>query len=298
VEDTPYSHGLAHTQEGAWLLSYERYSISGTEDTSVFIERLNRIPIDRFFDWPDAVLAMQRTGFVSLADITQHIQSQSISSIKKRFGQNFARYLTNIFGIEQDFQQAALFDKPIETYQPKTFFFETLQFDYPVMQIDQLHAPVEQMLQTLSEHLQKRKLACQRIEWQFFDIHQNSHCIRVHCAQAQNEWRLLYDLTLIQLASKQLPFAVDAMELICRDLQKRQDKNHSLNFYGEVSNNRSNDGLALIEGKLKARLGEHAIFKIRYQDSHVPEKSSPQVSVFTSSEQQLPPCHQTAPRPT
>lgn len=292
------AHGLAHTEEGAWLLSYERYDITGIEERSAFIERLNRVPIERLYEWPNAVEALKRTGFHYLGDISRQIEIQSISGIKKRFGQDFADFITRTFAIEQSFQQTALFLKPIKTYQQKEFFFDTLQFDYPITQVDQLHIPLERMLQNLGEFLRKRKLACQQIEWRLFDIHQNSHCIHANCSTPQNTWKLFYDLSLIQLEGRQLPFAVDAIELTCHHLQKRQEENQQLNFSGKRGKNTGSHALALLEGKLKARLGENAIFKISYKDSHIPEQAYEKLPTFANTNQQIPSIHQHSIRPT
>lgn len=298
MTDTPTLYGLAHTEEGAWLLSYDNHPISGVENLKDFITRLNHVPIARLADWPNEVEALKRTGFNTLEDISRQIEAQSISGIKKRLGQDFSEFITRLFGIEQNFQQTTLFEKPIKTYQPKEFFFDTMQFDYPITQIEQLHIPLEKMLQQLGDFLRKRKLACQKIEWRLFDIYQNSHHLSVHCAISQNTWKLFYDLTFIQLESQTLPFAVDAIELTCHHLQASQEVNQALNFSGKRSNNRGSHDLALLEGKLKARLGEHAIFKISYKDSHIPEQTYAKLSAFAHTNQQLPELHQHALRPT
>lgn len=296
--DIPTAYGLAHTEEGAWLLSYDKHPISGDENSTDFIAQLNHVPVARLADWPAEVETLMRTGFNTLEDISRQIETQSISGIKKRLGQDFAEFITRLFGIEQNFQQAALFEKPVQTYQPKEFFFDTMQFDYPITQIEQLHSPLETMLQQLGDFLRKRKLACQKIEWRLFDIYQNSHLLSVHCAAPQNTWKLFYDLTLIQLESQQLPFAVDAIELTCQHLQKWQEHNQSMDFSGRRGKNRSGNDLDLLEGKLKARLGEQAIFKISYKDSHIPEQTCEKLSAFTPANQQLPEIHQHSLRPT
>lgn len=296
--DITTAYGLAHTQEGAWLLSYDKHPISGDENPTDFIARLNHVPIARLSDWPAEVETLKRTGFNTLEDISRQIETQSISGIKKRLGQDFAEFITRLFDIEQNFQQAALFENPVQTYQPKEFFFDTMQFDYPITQIEQLHSPLKKMLQQLGDFLRKRKLACQKIEWRLFDIYQNSHHLNVHCAIPQNTWKLFYDLTLIQLESQQLPFAVDAIELTCPHLQKWQEHNQNLDFSGRRGKNRNGNDLALLEGKLKARLGEQAIFKVSYKDSHIPEQTCEKLSVFIPANHQLPEAHQHALRPT
>src|SRR5690606_39602183 len=80
------------------------------------------------------VTGVQTCALPILADITRQINSQSISGIKKRFGHDFAHYITKVFGIEQDFQQPILFSEPAEAYQPKEFFFDSTEFDYPIAQ--------------------------------------------------------------------------------------------------------------------------------------------------------------------
>lgn len=298
LADASIAYGLAHTEEGAWLLSYEDYPISDNQDKSIFIAKLNCSPIERLSEWPKEVEALKRTGFSQLGDISKQIDKQSISGIKSRFGRDFAEFIARIFGIEQNFLQTNLFEKPAQIHQPKEIFFDTVQFDYPITQIDQLRTPFEQRLQKLSEFLCKRKLACQRIEWHFFDIYQNSHSIKIDASMPQNTWKLFYDLTFIQLESKQLPFAVDAIELICDQLQQRQEQNQNLDFSGNPRKNRGNDDLAILEGKLKARLGENAFFKVSYKDSHIPELTCEKIAVFATTSQQLPPAHQFALRPT
>lgn len=298
LADISIAQGLAHTAEGAWLLSYECHAINRDANREAFIEQLNRVPIERLYDWPSAVEALKRTGFHILGDISRQIERQSISGIKKRLGQDFAEFITRIFAIDQKFQQPALFTKPIQTYQPKEIFFDTLQFDYPVIQIDQLHAPLERMLKNLEEFLRKRKLSCQQVKWRLFDIHHKFHCIAVHCATPQNTSKLFYDLSLIQLENQQLPFAVDTIELTCQHLQKWQEENQTLNFSGSRNRRSGSHDLALLEGKLKARLGGHATYKVSYQDSHIPEKTYEKLPVFAHANQQLPPAHQYTIRPS
>ena len=50
-------------------------------------------------------------GFQTLGDIARQIEAQTISGLKKRLGQEFSDYLCELFAIEQNFQQGALFNK-------------------------------------------------------------------------------------------------------------------------------------------------------------------------------------------
>lgn len=298
MADIRFAYGLAHSAPAAWLLSYQQHTITGEENKTLFLQRLNSTAIDLLHDFPGVIDALHKTGFTTLGDLRRQIDKQSITSIKKRFGEEFAAYLGALFGIDQGFQQNALFDRPLNVYQPQEFFFDALQFDYPVDQVDQLRLPLEMMLQKLTTYLLKRQLTCQQIEWRLFDIGQNSEPIRIHCDKSQTQWQLLHQLTLIHLEHHQLPFAVDAVELTCRHLQKRQHQNHQLDFHSDGGQIDSHHPLALLEAKLNARLGAQAVFKISYNDSHIPEDSNNQVPSGATSNQKLPPCLNHNPRPS
>jgi protein ImuB len=297
MADIRFAYGLAHSAPAAWLLSYQQHAITGKEEKTLFLQRLNSTGIHLLHDFPGVIDALHKTGFTTLSDIAQQIHKQSITSIKKRFGEAFASYLGAVFGIDQSLQQNALFDQPLNVYQPQEFFFDALQFDYPVNQIDQLSLPLEAMLQKLTAYLCQRQLACQHIEWRLFDIGQNSEPIRIHCDKSQTQWQLLHQLTLIHLEYHQLPFAVDTVELTCRHLQKRQHQNHKLDFHSGGAKPDPHHHLTLLEAKLNARLGAQAVFKISYNDSHIPECSNNKIPSFATSSQELPPSLRHNPRP-
>lgn len=304
LRSTPYRFvfGLAHTAPAAWLLSFQHYAITGSEHAQLFCERLKDVPVHWLQDYPQAVEALQKTGFNTLGDVVKQVNAQSISSIKKRFGKAFAEAISDIFAIEQTFTQTSLFAKPAQVYQPQEFFFDTLQFDYPISQSEQLRWPMEIMLQKLAQYLRKRQLQCQHIEWLLYDIHHNSEKLSVYCDNAQSHWQLLHELTCIQLEQKQLPFEVNALELICRNTTALQSRSQALVLDDHSSNNRKSErrsqNFALTAAKLKARLGESALYKISYCDSHIPEHSNARIATHTKSQQQLPACQSLALRPT
>lgn len=295
------SYGLAHSAMGAWLLSYQSNqppAINGTENKTLFCAQLNSVPIAYLYDYPHAVDALHNTGFVTLGDIARQISAQSISSIKKRFGVDFTEMLCGIFLIEHNFQQSSLFDKPLAVHQPVELFCESIQFDYPVRQSDQLHQPAEYLLQKLSDYLRKRQLQCQKITWQLFDIYRNREELTVLCDNPQTHWRLLYDLTLIQLQQRQLPFEVDNLELHCPQPTAVQNRSQNLGFDHRRQSAGHSHSFAITAAKLKARLGESAVFKLSYRDSYIPEQTNARIALSDTSQQQLPAAHTTALRPS
>jgi len=287
--------GLAHSAKAAWLLSFVHYDIHGDENKPVFVERLQRLPIQLLHDYPVQVGALEKTGFVTFGDIARQIAAQSISSIKKRFGQEFAQTLCDIFGIDQDFQQPSLFEKPVVMYKPQEFFNEEIQFEYPIHQIDQLQTPVEHLLQQLADFLRKRQWETHQIEWTLADIYHSKEVMPIYADTAQTQWQLFFDLTLIQLENRDLPFEVDRLTLSCRNIQPIQAQSQLLEFGSKRKHN--SQAFTTTAAKLKARLGDACIYKLSYCDSYIPEHSNQRIALNHPSNQQLPDRHLASLRP-
>lgn len=292
-----FEYSLAHTATGAWLLSFNPQKIRGDETKDIFVERLKNLSIELLHDFPNSVDALQKTGFKTLGDIAKQIDSQKISSIKKRLGIAFSEYICELFGIEQNLQQSSLFTKPLPSYKPLEFFSENIQFDYPITQNDQLYYPIETLLQNLSNYLRKHQLECQHIEWVLSDIYRNKFTLNVHSDSAESHWQLLYDLTLIQLDSRELAFEVDSLTLICRNTNPIQNRNQLLAFEQGKSRSAARS-FAITMAKLKARLGDTAIYKLSYKDALLPEESNCKIAINELPNQNLPGIHKKSARPS
>ncbi|RZA09542.1 MAG: DNA polymerase Y family protein [Moraxellaceae bacterium] len=292
-----FEYALAYTAKGAWLLSFDPCEITGKETKTLIDSRLQKLSIQLLHDFPSVVDALKKTGFKSLGDIARQIDAQNITSIKKRFGAAFSEYLCELFGIEQNFQQASMFEKPLTVYKPIEFFSENIQFDYPIAQSDQLHYPIEYLLQNLSCYLRKRQQECQKIEWVMADIYHNQFVLPVTSDSAESHWELFYDLTLIQLDSRELPFEVDSLTLTCRTANVAQNRSQFLSFDNSRKSRVGARNFTITIAKLKARLGDAAIFKLSYCDALFPEASNAFIPVNEICTQKLPDIHKKALRP-
>jgi protein ImuB len=222
--------GQAHSAYAAWLLSFATYQPVETSSRDIFIQRLLSLPVQWLQDYPKAVDTLDKTGFKTLGDIARQIEAQSISSIKKRLGSEFTAMLCDIFSIDQDFQQTSLFEKPLTYYQPAEHFNESIQFDYPVAVSSLLEKPIETLLKKLGNYLLKRQLAAQKIQWRLADIYHRDLMFNVIADRLQSHWQLFYDLTLIQLESRELAFEVDSISLTCDELLPAEKQNLILDF--------------------------------------------------------------------
>lgn len=299
--DYTLCYGLAHTAPGAWLLSYDKAPYLDTLDFNKqqFIQRLQQLPVQLLQEYPQAVESLEKTGFDTLGDIIKQISKQSLAPLRKRLGEAFCRYISEIFAIENNIAQKNLFEKPLTTYKPEDYFNQNMQFDYPIGSIDLLKTPMEMLLQKLDNYLNQRQLQTQSIEWRLYDIYQNKKVITVNCVGTRRNgkasWKLLFDLSVIQFDSTQLPFEVDILELECKHTTQLENVTNKLSFDGK----KSADGneLEITLAKLTARLGGKAIYKVSYHDSHVPEQSCTAIPVHQTANTQLPEALRVASRP-
>lgn len=290
--------GLAHSAKAAWLLSFVDYEITGDETQPLFIERLNTLPLELLVDYPGALESLLKTGFRHFGDIAKQIQQKSLRSFKKRLGEEFTDLLCELYDIDQNFQQNSLFQKPRDIYKPDEWFEEEIQFEYPVTLVDQLKPAIELLLQKLCDYLRKRQQQCQQIEWSISDIYRQKESLNVNSDTPQSHWQLLYDLSLIQFENKELPFEVDTIRLICRNTLELQHHNQILDYDQTRKRKKSVQDFAVTIAKLKARLGDVAVYKLSYQDSRVPELTNTKVTLAEKSNQELPDIHRKALRPT
>lgn len=290
--------GLAQSEKASWYLSFAGFDITGEETEALFLERLNPLPVELLFDYPKAMEALLKTGFRCFGDIARQIHGNSLSSFKKRFGNDFVEALCDIFSIDQNFHQASLFQKPRDSFKPEEWFEEEIQFEHPVTLVDHLKPAIETLLQQLSDYLRKRQQECQHIEWTIMDIYRHKEFFTVSSDTPQSHWTLLYDLTLIHLENKELPFEVDVIKLICRHSLSLQNRSQVLDFEQARRRKGSISDFAVTIAKLKARLGDDAVYKLSYRDSCVPELTNLAIALAEKSNQTLPDIFKKSLRPT
>ena len=302
---TPYGfeYGLAHSAQAAWYLSFADYDIVGDDVVGnkakpLFIERLNQLSIDVLIDYPRAVEALAKTGFKTLGDLALQINGKSISSFRKRLGQDFTDLLCDIYAIDQNLLQNSLFEKPRDIYRPDEWFEQEIQFEYPVTIVEQLEPAIENLLQQLSDYLRKRQQQCQYIEWCIADIYRKKEWLKVNSDEPQSHWQLLYDLTLIQFDNRELPFEVDTIKLICHHSMPLQRRSQLLDFDQNRRRKSSLQDFTITIAKLKARLGDSAVYKLGYRDSRVPEFTNVMLALAEKCNQELPEVHLNSLRPT
>ncbi len=287
-----YRLGQGHSKQMAWLLSYTQQTVVPHYTRDDFIAQLQALDLKHIYEYPAAVAQLKKTGFFTFADTTRHIEQASLHSLRKRCGEEFCDHLADIYGIGTGLAQVSLFTAPLATYRPQTIFSESLQFDYPVSNCEQLAHPITTLLGCLTGELVKNQAQTQTICWMLYDIYQNQASICVRLERLHRDSKLAIDLTMIQLQNQPLPFEVDVLELRC-------EKMFPVNFEHAAIDNDTNTAaehhaLATVTAKLHARLGDQAMFTLTPKDSHIPELSFAKTPIDNTRQK---PVSATAPQP-
>ena len=303
LDGLPYGKvdlALGHTAEAAWLLSRHGYPLRDDEllvSPQLYIDRLNALPITDLESHPTVVERLVKSGFCVLGDIARQA-GRSFETFTRRFGIAFTEYIQDVYGGDQGAGQGQLFAKPVVTFTPAEIFTEEVQFEYPVSSADQLHLPMELLLQQLATFLRTRQRECQRIEWQLMDITRRIEAITVSSDIPQMQWPLLYDLTLTHLEGRELPFEVDTLRLICDETNNAQGQEQTFSFTQVRRRRGTSQKCAHALAKLKARLGESAVYKVSYQDARLPEHTNRLIGTAEKSLQALSATQEQGLRPT
>ncbi len=280
-----YDYALGHNKNIAWLLSYSHPIKPPKHSTQYFIEALKPLSLDHLYEYQDTIAQLKKTGFFCFGDLIHHIEQSSSHSLRKRFGGKFSDYISEILGIENCMQQHALFKKPAATYQPKQLFSESIQFDYPVSNCEQLEHPIKTLLTTLTQELVKNQEQTQNVCWNLYDIYHQHKSFSVNFERLHNDSQLAHELTMIQLENQPLPFEVDTLELRCENVlpvhfenrpthndphhDSSHNSNHDLHFDSHYEMEKN--AIAIVTSKLNARLGENSVQTLSPKDSHIPE---------------------------
>lgn len=253
-----YELGLAHTDKGAWLLSFYDYPVRDADDSPAFVERLREVPLNALYEEPKAVASLRQMGLKSLGEVFD----LPLVELGRRFGKPFADYIEGIRG-----EQPA----PPPIYQPEAYFARQISFSYPVRSTDQLEAPARQLLQQLVDFLRSRQRQCRRVIWRLASPFGESREVAVDCERAHTNQALLFELTQLHFERLVLGFEIETLELACPQTEAVDLSNRGL--FQQGGRHRAEESAAELVARLQARLGKRAVYQLDLQDEHLPEDS-------------------------
>ena len=294
-----FLYATANTEQAAWLLSFRPEGTSCSEDS------LFALPLDLLETFPGEVESLKNSGFLTFLDLARQVKKAGWFVLQKRFGERFIDYLKNVFNANNSSQSTQndlftqnVFSNALSVFEPDEIYSDLIYFDYPVSSIEQLHEPMRLLLERLGEHLVKNQQQCLSIQWGFSDIYLNQRYLTVCCESVYRDWSLLYELTLINLEQQGLPFEVDQLELRQPQLTPLNILDQKLNLEGNTGQCTNTKARQITLSRLSARLGDHNVYKIGYQDDHFPELSHKKLTISSTSNENLSHQHRNSPRPS
>ncbi len=208
-----FQWSMSTSAKAAWLLSAQPLEKPDFDD----VLNIKTRDLDEF---PEAGSALEEMGFLGLRDVKKHIDSEGLFSLQKRFDTATIQYLLDILSVEakdssiiysdtpfdifsnakDTLIQEELFSsshtsyraiKPSVIYEPETDYNDSLSFDFPLVSLELLHEPMQQLLKNLSEYLIVQQKQCGGIQWRFSDIYQNREILDVTSLDVRHKAEVL-----------------------------------------------------------------------------------------------------------
>lgn len=289
-----YQIGLAHSRQGAWLLSHEQpqelnqeTGISEDDSQQSFMARIKNMPLDYLSAFPQVRDDLQTIGLKTFGDILQ-MPTQELS---RRFGEQFGIWLNDIRGEQSE---------ALPLHQPQENFSASISFNHPVNDIKLLEIPAEHLLQEFVDYLVKNQQEAQQVDWYFYSPQGQVHTISLGTERIHSQWELLLDLTRIRLEQLQLYFEVERLELRCNKTTAVESKTAQLfEQLDAFADEAVQENAESMVARLQARMGMNAIHQLNTCSEHLPENQSARVLPFSNKASPLEdqPITTKAPRP-
>ena len=271
-----YQMGLAHSRQGAWLLSHDSSNTSNTEQISDessqqrFMAQIARMPLDYLSAFPKVRDNLQQIGLKTFGDLLQ----LPLHELNQRFGEDFGDWLKGLSG----HQPVTL---PLHQLEEK--FTASISFNHPVNNIKLLEVPAEHLLQEFVEYLIEHQQEAQQIDWYFYSPQGQVHTMSIGTERIHSQWQLLLDLTRIRLEQLQLYFEIERLELRCDKTTAVISKPKQLfDQMDAFSNQKIQEEAESMTARLQARMGSNAVFLPSLRSEHLPEQQQAHVLPFSS----------------
>lgn len=281
-----YQIGLAHSRQGAWLLSHEQYSVCADDSQAIFMERIESMPLSYLNEFPDVAEKLNSMGFHSFADLLK----LPSADLGKRFGQEFINWLRDLQG-----KELVVLPKS----EPKEYFQCSINFAYAVNNTQFLEAPATHLLQELVDFLIEHQLETRQIDWYLYSEKGQVHSFSLGAERIHGQKQLLLELTQIRLEQLRLIFSIERMELRCEQTSaveilslqlfeedvavQIQGQSQSQTQTKTQGNQSIQEAAETLSARLQTQLGQESIYQLDPQEQLLPEQQSARVLPFKAA---------------
>ena len=253
--------GLAHTPKAAEhatrLSTPWQHLLSNdfTLDSAALNSLLGQLPLQQLPFKTKILQSLEASGLFTLSQLRQ-LPSASLS---KRFGQDFSRYLEQLWGKQAD---------PQPLYQPPPAFEISEFFLEPIENQQHLMPVMQAMLKQLCRYLSLQQLHSQQLLWTLHQNESRKQQLDIRFSVSQNKLETFIDLSDLKLSQQPPEKPVHTLSLTCTEFTAINEQADDL-----FEQNTANGSLADLQDKLRVRLGDDALYQLEFCASHIPEFS-------------------------
>jgi protein ImuB len=170
---------------------------------------------------------------------------------------------------------------PRRAFVPRERFRERCDFESEIESVAHLEKAFEPLIERCAAFLRRRQAGVQALELKLRHRARSATRVRLGLASLTSEWRRLQDVLAQQLVRFELPAPVRGIELLSGALQALSAD--SLDAFTGLGKGGSRDTAAQLVERLRARLGEQAVYGVCPVPEHRPEAAWQRVREFRFS---------------
>lgn len=220
----------------------------------------------------DSRRALSETGIRTLRDLLRLPRA----ALARRIGPALIAELDRALGRLSD---------PRPPWTPPPRFASSLHLPEAVEDVEALAFAAHRLLLELTALLAACGAGVRRIEWRFTHWRRAPTLIALDCAQPHRDTRRFLQLLRDRLERERLPAAVETVALSADDFEALLPA--SLDLLAQAPHQRGVEGAQLIE-RLRARLGEQAVYGLALAADHRPERAGKAVKPGEVSSAEIP----------
>lgn len=182
------------------------------------------------------------------------------AGLRRRCGPALPQYIARLCGESPD---------PRQCYQPPDFFLAKLEFNHELVHHTALLFPLRRMIDDLATWLGRREGGVQHLELQLEHAHAPTTTLAIGLLAPTRDPVQLLELCRVRLEQTQLPAPIQGLCLLARDLPPFNPAP------GDLFARACGDGSSweVLRERLRARLGEDALFQLQPHADARPEHS-------------------------
>lgn len=252
--------GVAHSRNGAWLMTFLEDSDQALNPEIPVIERAAELPLkilkyDKQGAHSKTVERLQKAGIADFGSL----QKQSPTAVGKRCGQDFLDWLQTLTRPTDDLEG---------NFSPPAYFYDALWFGFEIRQAGELAPAIQQLLNNLCQFLDNTQRSTEIIQWRLLQLKGTYQSLEVRASSAGNNRTRWAELSLLHLENYRIPKDIEGLGLHVTTFVEREQP-----IFDLFANDLTQEPKQALLDRLKSRMGLKAVQYLTIRDAHLPEEN-------------------------